>query len=141
MVAENGSLAITVPASYPWPVMPPRFPRIAHSSRTPRATTLAAALLLAVVVLTGCADEGASTDCGLDECIVTFERGVEAEANVLGVQARLVGADDRTVTLEVAGEQVSLTTGQRGTEVGGVWVSIDRVDDEQVSIRLGLGPG
>ena len=76
--------------------------------------------------------EGASTDCGLDQCTVTFDRGVEGSVSVLGVDAKFIGADGDQVTVEVAGEQLSLTVGQQAAEVGGLAVSVDSVTDTQV---------
>lgn len=83
-----------------------------------RAAGLFAGLALGLAVLAGCSSQGASTDCGLDACTVTFERGVEASATILGVEAKLVGAEGDQVTIEVAGEQLSLTTGQEAAEAG-----------------------
>jgi hypothetical protein len=103
---------------------------------TRRVVGLAAGLALAAAVLAGCSSEGASTDCGLDACTVTFKRGVEASANVLGVEAKLVGADGNKVTVEVAGEQLSLTTGEAAAEVGGLAVTLQSVTDSEVEIRV-----
>ncbi|MEU5938079.1 hypothetical protein ABZ807_02645 [Micromonospora sp. NPDC047548] len=106
---------------------------------TRRAAGLLAGLALGVAVLAGCSSEGAETDCGLDACTVTFDRGVEARATVLGVEAKLVGAQGDQVTVEVAGEQLSLTVGQQATEVGGFAVSLDSVTDQQVTIQVARG--
>ena len=43
------------------------------------AAALFAGLALGVALLAGCSSEGASTDCGLDQCTVTFDRGVEGK--------------------------------------------------------------
>ncbi|MGN9813059.1 hypothetical protein ACTMSW_27360 [Micromonospora sp. BQ11] len=110
-------------------VIPPLTP-------TRRAAGLLAGLALGVAVLAGCSSEGAETDCGLDACTVTFDRGVNAEANVLGVKAKLVGAQDDQVTVEVAGEQLTLTTGQQATEVAGLNVTLDSVTGQNVTIRV-----
>jgi hypothetical protein len=101
-----------------------------------RAAALFAAATLGLAVLAGCSSEGASTDCGLDQCTVTFDRGVEASATILGVDAKLIGADGDRVTVEVAGEQLQLTVGQQATQVGGLAVSLDSVTDTQVAIRV-----
>lgn len=107
-------------------------------SQTParRAAALLAGLTLGAGLLAGCSSEGASTDCGLDACTVTFDRGVEASASFLGVEAKLVSAQGDQVTVEVAGEQLSLTVGQQATEVGGLQVSLDSVTADQVVIRV-----
>jgi hypothetical protein len=106
-----------------------------------RAAGLLAGLALGAALLAGCSSEGASTDCGLDACTVTFDRGVNASANILGVEAKLIGAQDDQVTVEVAGEQLTLTTGQQATEVGGFAVTLDSVTDAQVKVRIARNPG
>lgn len=93
-------------------------------------------MVLGAALLTGCGSEGASTDCGLDQCTITFDRGVEAKASVLGVEAKLVGADGDKVTVEVAGEQVSLTVGQGATDVAGLAVSLESVTDTEVRVKV-----
>jgi preprotein translocase subunit YajC len=117
--------------------------RRATTALTParRAAGLVAGLVLGVAVLAGCSSENASTDCGLDACTVTFDRGVEASANILGIEAKLISAQDDQVTVEVAGEQLTLTTGQQATEVGGFTVSVDSVTDSNVTIRVARNPG
>ncbi|MEH1166088.1 hypothetical protein V6V47_11955 [Micromonospora sp. CPCC 205539] len=106
-----------------------------------RTAGLFAGLALGLAVLAGCSSQGASTDCGLDACTVTFERGVEANATIFGVEAKLVGAQGDQVTVEVAGEQLTLTTGQQATEAGGFAVTLDSVTDQQVKIRVSRNPG
>ncbi|MEV4489387.1 hypothetical protein AB0K04_04635 [Micromonospora coxensis] len=110
-------------------------------SPTRRAAGLFAALALGAALLAGCSSEGASTDCGLDACTVTFDRGVDAKANILGVEAKLIGAQGDQVTVEVAGEQVSLTMGQQAAEVGGFAVTLDSVTDQEVKIRVARNAG
>ncbi|MEH0841535.1 hypothetical protein V6U81_03950 [Micromonospora sp. CPCC 205711] len=105
-----------------------------------RAAGLLAGLALGLAVLAGCSSDNADTDCGLDACTVTFDRGVDASATILGVEAKLVGAQGDQVTVEVAGEQLSLTMGQQATEVGGYAVTLDSVTDQQVKIRVARTP-
>jgi hypothetical protein len=106
------------------------------STAVRRAASLATGLALGLAVLAGCDSEGAQTDCSLDACTVTFDRGVDASASILGVQAKLIGADDDKVTIEVAGEQVSATVGEKATEVGGMQVSVESVTDSQVVVKI-----
>ncbi|MFY1632632.1 hypothetical protein ACN27F_04965 [Solwaraspora sp. WMMB335] len=106
-----------------------------------RPAGLAAALVLGAALLAGCSSEGASTECGLDACTVTFDRGVEASASILGVEARLVGAEGDRVTVEVAGEQLTLTVGEQATEVAGLYVTLERVTESQVAIQVARQPG
>jgi hypothetical protein len=101
-----------------------------------RAASALAAAALGLAVLAGCSSEGAETDCSLDACTVTFDRGVEASANILGVEAKLVGVQGDQVTLEVAGEQLTLTAGQAATEVGGLAVSVQSADTETVVVQI-----
>ncbi|MER7891356.1 hypothetical protein AB0C04_23005 [Micromonospora sp. NPDC048909] len=118
--------------------------RLGNSPLTPtrRAAGLLAGLALGVAVLAGCSSEGASTDCSLaGSCTVTFQRGVDASANILGVEAKLVGAQDDQVTVEVAGEQVTLITGQQAAEVAGLAVTLDSVSDQEVKIRVSQNSG
>lgn len=103
---------------------------------TRRAAGLLAGLALGAALLAGCSSEGASTDCGLDACTVTFDRGVDARASILGVEARLIGADGDQVTVEVAGEQLSLTVGEQAADVGGLAVTLDSVSETEVRIRV-----
>ncbi|WFE39600.1 hypothetical protein [Micromonospora sp. WMMD998] len=105
-----------------------------------RAAGMLAGLALGAALLAGCSSNGADTDCGLDACTITFDRGVEASATILGVEAKLVGAQGDQVTVEVAGEQLSLTVGQQATEVGGLQVSLDGVTDQQVVLRVARNP-
>jgi len=97
---------------------------------------VAIGLALAAAVLSGCSSEGASTDCGLDQCTVTFDRGVEAQASVLGIDAKLVSAEGDQVTLDIGGEQLTLTVGQGGTEVAGLNVTLESVTDANVVVKL-----
>ncbi|MEQ4301878.1 hypothetical protein ABNF97_10890 [Plantactinospora sp. B6F1] len=106
-----------------------------------RAAGLFAGLALGVAVIAGCSSEGASTDCGLDSCTVTFDRGVDARTSILGVEAKLVGVDGDRVTIEVAGEQLTLTVGQQATEVGGMYATVESADQDRVVVRIGRNAG
>jgi hypothetical protein len=100
-----------------------------------RTAHLVLAGVLGLALLSGCG-EGSDTDCGLDACTVTFDRGVDASASILGVEAKLIGTQADQVTLEIAGEQITLTMGQAATEVAGLQVSLDSVTDSKVSVRI-----
>lgn len=115
--------------------------RVPLPSKTPRrAAGLLVGLALGVSVLAGCGStEGVSTDCGLAGCTVTFDRELNAEASILGIQAKLIGTQDDQVTVEVAGEQLTLTTEQPAAEVGGLSVTLDNVTADQVTIRVAQG--
>jgi hypothetical protein len=90
--------------------------------------------LLGLALLTGCGGDNVS--CGIDQCTVTVEREVNASASVLGVEAKFVSASANTVTLEVAGEQVTLTKGQQAVQVAGLNVSLADVTGETVSFQV-----
>ena len=112
----------------------PRTAPIRVPARVPARALAAAALGLAL--LAGCGSEGAETDCSLDACTVTFDRGAEAGVNILGVEAKLVGSEGDRVTLDVAGEQVTLTTSQPSTQVGGLDVSLESADADRVVVQI-----
>ncbi|MFC7545295.1 hypothetical protein [Plantactinospora sp. GCM10030261] len=109
----------------------------AAARRPRRLATVFVVAALGLTALVGCGGQNTETDCGLDHCLVTFDRGVEAETSVLGVDAKLVGADADTVTVEVAGEQLSLSVDQQAVEVGGMFVSLEAVNDQQAVVRIG----
>ncbi|MCZ7419791.1 hypothetical protein O7605_09710 [Verrucosispora sp. WMMA2121] len=117
--------------------LPPTFTRRTST----RLAGMLAGLALGAALLAGCSSEGASTDCGLDACTVTFDGGVDARANILGVEARLVETQDDVATIEVAGEQLSLTVGQQAADVGGLAVTLDSVTDSEVKVRIARNGG
>ena len=82
----------------------------------------------------GCSSDNVS--CDLDRCTVTLQQEVNASASVLGVEAKFVSADAGTVTLEVAGERIQLTTGQQAVQVAGLQVSLDSVTGDTVSFQV-----
>jgi hypothetical protein len=97
---------------------------------------LAAALAsatLGLALLTGCSDD---VSCGLDQCTVTIARETNASVEVLGVEAKFVSADDDTVTLDVAGEQIQVTKGQQAVDVAGLQVSLSSVTQDAVQIEV-----
>ena len=99
-----------------------------------RAASLFAGAALGLAVLAGCSND--NVDCGLDQCTVTLDRSVDASASVLGVEAKFIGADGDKVTVEVAGEQLSLTVGQQAVQVGGLNVSLASVTADDVSLSI-----
>ena len=105
----------------------------------PRLAALFASAALGLAVLTGCSSD--NVDCGLDACTVTIDRTVDASASVLGVEAKFLSADDNTVTLEVAGEQVQLTKGQQAVDVGGLQVSLDGINADNVQFQIARQAG
>ncbi|MEU8813169.1 hypothetical protein [Actinoplanes sp. NPDC048796] len=89
---------------------------------------------LGLALLTGCSSD--NVDCGLDQCTVTIQRETSASASFLGVEAKFISADANTVTLEVAGEQISLTKGQQAVEVAGLQVQLDSVTADTIGLQV-----
>lgn len=87
---------------------------------------------------TGCSSEGASTDCSLNACTVTFDRGVDANASILGIKAELVGVKGDQVTLKVGGQQLTIpVNGEQQAE--GFNVAVQSVTKESVVVRISQG--
>lgn len=99
-----------------------------------RTASLLAGAALGLAVLAGCSND--NVDCGLNQCTVTLDRSVDASASVLGVEAKFIGADGNNVTLEVAGEQISLTVGQQAVQVGGLNVSLASANAENIQLMI-----
>lgn len=107
---------------------------VTNSSVRHRLAAVLTSAALGLAVLSGCSSDNVS--CSLDECTVTLDRSVNASASVLGVEAKFVSADQNTVTLEVAGEQISLTKGQQAVDVGGLQVSLDSITSDAVAFQV-----
>jgi hypothetical protein len=92
---------------------------------------------LSVALLAGCGDEeGSDVDCNLQECTVTFQRGVDASASVFGVEAKLVEVKDGMVTLDIGGNSVTVPV---GGEAEGVQVREVTAENVVVVIPHGVG--
>ncbi|MFB9236783.1 hypothetical protein ACFFWC_14680 [Plantactinospora siamensis] len=113
------------------PPLPGRIPR------QRRAAGALAAVTLGLAGLAGCGAQHTERECGLDYCLVTFDRGVDARTSVLGVDARLIGASTDTVTVQLGGEQLVLSTEEQAARVGGLYVSVEAVNDQQAVLRVG----
>jgi hypothetical protein len=98
-----------------------------------------AALALSVGLaagLTGCSSEGASTSCSTSQCTVTFDRSVaNAKASVLGVEIELVSATDEAVTVNVAGQEVTVNNDQSAT-AGGLTIKLKSITDSQIVVEV-----
>ncbi|MBB2942895.1 uncharacterized protein YcfL [Actinoplanes lutulentus] len=99
-----------------------------------RLASAAAVAALGLTLLTGCSSD--NVNCSLDECTVSIDRETNASVSVLGVEAKFISADDSTVTLDVAGEQISLTKGQQAVDVAGLQVSLDSITQDQVQVQI-----
>jgi hypothetical protein len=98
-----------------------------------RAAAVFASAALGMALLTGCSDD---VSCGVDQCTVTIQRETDASVEVLGVEAEFVSADDDTVTLQVAGQQVTLTKGQQAVDVGGLQFSLSSVTQSAIQVQV-----
>ncbi|XRQ02796.1 hypothetical protein ACN3XK_40110 [Actinomadura welshii] len=92
-------------------------------------------VLLPLGALAGCGGENATTECSLNACTVTFDRGVEASASILGVKAELVEVQGQMVTLKIAGQTVTVPVGE-GEQSEGFDVSVQSVTDDQVVVKI-----
>ncbi|WP_229072520.1 hypothetical protein [Actinoplanes sp. DH11] len=99
-----------------------------------RLAAAVASAAFGLALLGGCSNDNVS--CSLDECTVSIARETNASVNVLGVEAKFLSADENTVTLEVAGEQVALTKGQQAVDVGGLQVVLDSVTQDEVQVQI-----
>jgi hypothetical protein len=82
-----------------------------------------------------CGGDGSGTSCSLNSCTVTFDRGVDANASILGVKAELVGVRDDMVTLRIAGRPVTVPTGGQSS-ADGYRVSVQSVTQKQVIVKI-----
>ncbi|MFC4128137.1 hypothetical protein [Nocardia rhizosphaerae] len=102
-------------------------------------TLLAFALLLpfaaAACTMSG---EGYTSECTVSGCTVTFDRGVSAQASVLGIQAELVAVDGDMVTLKIGGQNLTVPVGQT-QESNGTDVRVSEVTDEKVVVVFSTG--
>lgn len=92
-------------------------------------------VLLTFGAAAACSGEGTKTDCSINSCTVTFDRGVDANASILGVKAELVNVQGNNVTLKVGGQQVTVPlNGQQ--EAGGMSVSVQSVTKDKVVAQI-----
>jgi ABC-type Fe3+-hydroxamate transport system substrate-binding protein len=105
-----------------------------HSVRTTVGVLLAT---LALAFAAGCSTSGngTSTNCSTTACTVTFDQGVNAEANILGVKAKLIGVQGQQVTVEVAGQRVQVAAGQP-VDVGAVRVTVQEITAQKVVLQV-----
>jgi hypothetical protein len=105
-----------------------------------RIALILQAVLVALVLAAGaaCAGGGGSqTQCGIDGCTVTFPRSGDASVSVLGVDARLLGVQNGTADIEVAGQRLAVPVGGE-TSTEGFTVGVQEVTDTAVVVRIRL---
>ncbi|GAB3668338.1 hypothetical protein GCM10027589_34750 [Actinocorallia lasiicapitis] len=103
---------------------------------SPKTRVLLAAPLLAVALLTtACSSDNA--DCGPTSCTVTLDRGVDAKASVLGVDAEFVSATDTSVTLQIGGQNVTVPL--NGDETSGNFnITVTSITKDQIVFKINL---
>ncbi|TQS42224.1 hypothetical protein [Cryptosporangium phraense] len=102
---------------------------------TRHLAALATAAVLAVGLLAGCGGENSQTNCNLNSCTITFDRGVDASVSVLGVEAKLVNVQNSQATVEVAGQQVTVPVGQ-DAQSDGFNVSVQSITADNVVVEI-----
>jgi hypothetical protein len=100
-----------------------------------RAGLSVLSVLTAVVLVAGCGGSGSQTDCGLNGCTITFQRSGQAAVSVLGVEARLVGVQDGSAQLEVAGQNLTVPVGGEAAAEG-FTVGVESVTETEVIVRV-----
>ncbi|GAB2817981.1 hypothetical protein GCM10022221_14800 [Actinocorallia aurea] len=101
---------------------------------------LLAAPLLALALGTASACSSENTDCSLTSgtCTVTFDRGVDAKASVLGVDAQLVEATDTQVTVNIGGQNVTVPLdGEQ--QSGDFNVRVKSITQDNVILEISTG--
>jgi hypothetical protein len=91
--------------------------------------------LLPLGLLAGCGGENSETSCGVNSCTVTFDRGVEASASILGVKAELVKVEGQLVTMKIGGQTITVPAGD-GQQAEGFDVSVQSVTKDQVVVKI-----
>ncbi|MEU7222085.1 hypothetical protein [Nocardia iowensis] len=81
---------------------------------------------------------GTKTECNVGGCTVNFARGVNAKASILGVDAELLAVNGNTVTLKVAGQEVSVPVGET-QPADGVNVTVQEVTSDKVVVKFATG--
>ncbi|MGH3390253.1 MAG: hypothetical protein ACRDOO_15400 [Actinomadura sp.] len=105
-----------------------------------RALATALLALLAFGAAAGCGGEGSDTNCSINSCTVTFNRGVDASASILGIKAELVDVKGNQVTLKVGGQAVTVpVNGEQQAE--GFNIEVQSVTDENVVVKISQGGG
>lgn len=81
---------------------------------------------------------GSKADCNVGGCTVTFNRGVNAKVNVLGVDAELVAVNGNTVTLKVGGQEVAVPVGET-QPTDGMNVTVQEITNDKVVVKISTG--
>ncbi|WP_067467635.1 hypothetical protein [Nocardia amamiensis] len=82
--------------------------------------------------------QGTKTDCAVSGCTVTFARGVDAKASILGIEAKLIAVNGNLVTLSVAGQEITVPVGETQSTDGRT-VTVQEVTNDKVVVKLSTG--
>ncbi|WP_460696125.1 hypothetical protein [Nocardia thraciensis] len=110
--------------------------------RVRRLLALTLFTLVASFGVAACSTEGQGTtsDCDISGCTITFDRGVNAKASFLEVEAELVAVNGNTVTLKVAGQQVDVPVGET-QPASGINLTVQEVTQDKVVVKAATGIG
>lgn len=100
-----------------------------------RLGALIAAAAVGLAMLAGCGSEGSETDCNLNSCTITFDRGVDASVSVLGIDAKLVNVQDSQATLDIEGQQLTIPVGQ-DAQSEGFNVAVQSITADNVVVKI-----
>jgi hypothetical protein len=100
-----------------------------------RAALSVLSVVAAVVLVAGCGGGGSQTECGLDGCTINFPRSGDTSVSVLGIEARLVGVQNGTAQVEIAGQTITVPVGGEANAEG-FTVGVERVTDTEVVVRV-----
>lgn len=81
---------------------------------------------------------GSKTDCAVSGCTVTFARGVDAKASILGIEAKLISVNGNLVTLSVGGQEVTVPVGETRSADGST-VTVQEVTGDKVVVKISTG--
>ncbi|WP_106398539.1 hypothetical protein [Actinocorallia populi] len=110
---------------------------ISSKTRLLLATPL---LALALAATSACSSENADCDIAAGKCTVTFDRGVNAKAEVLGVNAEFVSATDTSATLKIGGQELTVPLDSEQSS-GEFDVRVQSITQEQVIIEITTNVG
>lgn len=82
--------------------------------------------------------QGTKTDCAVSGCTVTFARGVDAKASILGIEAKLLAVNGNLVTLSVAGQEVTVPVGETQSADGRT-VTVQELTNDKVVVKISTG--
>jgi len=102
---------------------------------SPRTRLLAAVPIaaLTLALAAGCSSDNAS--CNGTTCTITFDRGVDAKASILGIDAELVSVVGQNVTLKIAGQQLTVPLNSDQSS-GNFNVSVTSVTKDNVVVTV-----